>query len=78
MENITLKDAFNKKSLHALKDIASVCRVKGYTKMKKDELVDACVEAVQKEGFFEEHAFILPTESWEFFQENKTFFCGKM
>lgn len=69
MENITLKDAFNKKSLHALKDIASVCRVKGYTKMKKDELVDACVEAVQKEGFFEEHAFILPTESWEFFQD---------
>ena len=46
MKNITLKEAFNEKSVYALKDIASVCRVKGYSKMNKNELVDACAEAV--------------------------------
>ena len=55
MKNITLKEAFNKKSVHALKDIASACSVKGYTKMNKNELVDACSEAVQKEGFLDEN-----------------------
>lgn len=69
MKNITLKEAFNKKSVHALKDIASAFRVKGYTKMKKAELVDACVETVQKEGFLSEHIFILPPEAWEFYKK---------
>ena len=68
MKNITLKEAFNKKSVHALKDIASACRVKGYTKMNKNELVDACSEAVQKEGFLDEHIFILPPAAWEFYK----------
>ena len=69
MKNITLKETFNKRSVHALKDIASACRIKGYTKMKKNELVDACIEIVQKEGFLEEHIFILPPDAWEFYKK---------
>ena len=69
MNNITLKEAFNKKSLSALKDIASACKIKGYTKMKKNELIDACIEAVQMEGFFKEHIYILPSDAWEFYKK---------
>lgn len=69
MKNITLKEMFQKRNMHFLKDTASACKVKGYTKMNKDELVDACVEAVQRDGFFEEHAFILPPEAWIFYKK---------
>ncbi len=69
MNNITLKEAFNKKSLSALKDIVSACKIKGYTKMNKNELVDACIKTVQKEGFLEEHIFILPPKAWKFYKK---------
>lgn len=69
MKNITLKESLQKRNVRFLKDIASACKVKGYSKMKKDELVDACVKTLQKDGFFEEHAFILPSKAWEFYKK---------
>lgn len=69
MNNITLKEAFNKKSVSELKEITSACRVKGYTKMRKAELVDVCSELVQSEGFFEEHALMIPEKAWNFFKK---------
>ena len=69
MKSISLKETFNKKSIHSLKDIASACKIKGYTKMRKEELVDACAEAVQEKGYFEELSFILSPEAWEFYKK---------
>lgn len=69
MKNITLKEVLNKNSVHVLKYIASAFKVKGYTKMKKGELIDACAEILQKEGVLSEHIFILPHEAWEFYKK---------
>ena len=69
MKNITLKESLQKRSMHFLKDIASAWKVKGYTKMKKDELVDACAETIQRDGIFEEHAFILSPKAWAFYKK---------
>ena len=69
MKNITLEELFNKRNVSALKNMASACRIKGYTKMKKAELVDACIETVQREGFFEEYILILSPEAWKFYKK---------
>lgn len=69
MKSISLKETFNIKSIHSLKDIVSACKIKGYTKMRKEELVDACVEAVQEKGYFEELSFILSPDAWEFYKK---------
>ena len=69
MTKITLQETLNKKSVSALKDIASACRIKGYTKMKKDKMIEACADALQQEDLFETLAFMLPPESWNFFQK---------
>lgn len=69
MKNITLKEAYNKRNVQKLKDMASAYKVKGYTKMNKEQLIDACVKAVQDEDIFVEHAFILPPETWKFYKQ---------
>lgn len=68
MRKITLRELLEKRTVAEIRDIASVWRVKNYSKMKKTELVEACTEALKQENVFVEFAYMMHGEAWEFYQ----------
>ena len=80
-KTMTLKESLRKRKVSDLKTLASLCMVKGISKLKKEELVEVCANAILRDGFFSEHALILSPEAWAFYRrvaDSKGILCANI
>ena len=68
MRKVTLAEVLEKKTVEELKELASICEVKGYSKLRKAELINACADAINDEELFVEHLYLLSDKAWTFYR----------